>query len=79
MTVVRNAVIEGLDHRPVFGPADGPVLRDLHRDADAGFDQVGQADHAPEAVGIRVHVGNDYHAVIVFQTGEKTIRAARDR
>jgi hypothetical protein len=60
---------EEIDHRPVLGPTDGAVAGEAGRLIEAGLDQMGQAEHATEAIGVGVDVRNERHPVNVFKAG----------
>ena len=68
--------VEQIDHGPVLGPADVAVAGQAGGLAEAGFDQVGQADHAPEAVGVGVHVGDESDRLVTpTRPARKSIRS----
>src|SRR5262249_26011912 len=68
--------IENLDHGPVFGPADRAVAGQAGRLGEARLHQVGEAEHAAEAVGVRVDVGHEGHAAGLLEAAQKPIRPA---
>ena len=66
--------VEQFDHGPVLGPADEAVAGHAGRLAEPGLDQVGQPEHAAQAVRVGLDVGDEGHARGVLQPREKTIR-----
>ncbi len=73
----RNQLdVENVHHRPVFGPVDGAVAGQAGRFAQADFHQMGQPEHAAEAVGILVDVRHKRNAAGLLQAAEKPIRTA---
>ena len=65
--------VEQLDHRPVLGPADEAVAGQAGGLAQAHLDQVSQAHHAGETVGVGVDVGNERYAGCILKTVQKTV------
>ena len=68
--------VQDLDHGPVLGPADEPVAGDDGRLAEPGLDQVGQPEHAAEAVRVGLDVGDEDDPIRGPQPGEEPVRPA---
>src|SRR5437868_4920741 len=67
---------EQIDHRLVFGPADETVTSEASRLAKTGFDQMGQPEHATEAVRVGMNMGNEGDQLGLYQAIEKAVGTA---
>jgi hypothetical protein len=68
--------VEYVHHRLILRAADEPIARDEGRFAESSFYEVGEAQHAAEAVGVRLHVGDEYDTLKGGETQQEPIRPA---
>ena len=66
--------VEQIDHGLVFRPANLAVTGQLRRHTQTRFDEMSQAHHAAETVGIGLNVRDKSYLPVVGKTSQELIR-----